>query len=237
MKKTGTTTISIVCSDGIVMAADKRMTAGNMIADRETNKVLPFVDDIAVTTAGTVSEIQRTLKIAKAELKLLEVRTNRKITVKDAANLLVGMAYVSVRQMGDWGVTAFLIAGKDINGFSLYDAGADGTLKKEEKFASDGSGSIFALPILESKYKKGMTVKEGVQLAIEALNRLGIKPIKSSIRGGTDGSRLSYMGLPTPNLFAGGHNFHAYTEYVAIQDMHEAVKMIVTLAQVWEEKS
>ena len=75
------------------------------------------------------------------------------------------------------------------------------------------------------------------EYAVEALNRLGIEPIKSSIRGGTDGSRLSYMGLPTPNLFAGGHNFHAYTEYIAIQDMHEAVKMIVTLSQVWEEKS
>jgi tripeptide aminopeptidase len=73
--------------------------------------------------------------------------------------------------------------------------------------------------------------------AIEALNRLGIKPINSAIRGGTDGSRLSYMGLPTPNLFAGGHNFHAYTEYVAVQDMEAAVKMIVTLAQVWGEKS
>ncbi len=75
------------------------------------------------------------------------------------------------------------------------------------------------------------------EFAVEALNRLGIKPIHSSIRGGTDGSRLSFMGLPTPNLFAGGHNFHAYTEYVAIQDMQEAVKMIVTLANVWEEKS
>ena len=73
--------------------------------------------------------------------------------------------------------------------------------------------------------------------AVEALNKLNVKPIKSSIRGGTDGSKLSYMGLPTPNLFAGGHNFHAYTEYVAIQDMEMAVKMMVTLAQVWEEKS
>ena len=73
--------------------------------------------------------------------------------------------------------------------------------------------------------------------AIEALNRLGIKPINSAIRGGTDGSRLSYMGLPTPNLFAGGHNFHAYTEYVAIQDMEAVVKMIATLANVWEEKA
>jgi tripeptide aminopeptidase len=75
------------------------------------------------------------------------------------------------------------------------------------------------------------------QNAVEALERLNIKPIQSAIRGGTDGSRLSYMGLPTPNLFAGGHNFHANTEYVAIQDMEMAVKMIVTLAQIWEEKA
>jgi tripeptide aminopeptidase len=73
--------------------------------------------------------------------------------------------------------------------------------------------------------------------AIEALNRLGIKPINSAIRGGTDGARLSYIGLPTPNLFAGGHNFHGFLEYVAVQDMEAAVKMIVTLANVWEDKA
>lgn len=73
--------------------------------------------------------------------------------------------------------------------------------------------------------------------ALEALKILDVKPIQSAIRGGTDGSRLSYMGLPTPNLFAGGHNFHAITEYVAIQDMQMAVKMIVTIAQVVEEKA
>jgi tripeptide aminopeptidase len=75
------------------------------------------------------------------------------------------------------------------------------------------------------------------QYALEALDRLNIKPIKAAIRGGTDGSRLSYMNLPTPNLFAGGHNFHAITEYVAVQDMEAATKMIVTLCHVWEEKS
>ncbi|MHB9040023.1 MAG: peptidase T [Melioribacteraceae bacterium] len=73
--------------------------------------------------------------------------------------------------------------------------------------------------------------------ALEALKLLGIKPIQSAIRGGTDGSRLSIMGLPTPNLFAGGHNFHGFLEYVAVQDMEAAVKMIVTLANVWEEKA
>ncbi len=73
--------------------------------------------------------------------------------------------------------------------------------------------------------------------AVEALNRLGIKPINSAIRGGTDGARLSFMGLPAPNLFAGGHNFHGFLEYIAVQDMEAAVKMIVTLANVWEDKA
>lgn len=75
------------------------------------------------------------------------------------------------------------------------------------------------------------------EYAVEALKRLNIKPINSAIRGGTDGARLSFMGLPAPNLFAGGHNFHGFLEYVAIQDMEAAVKMIVTLANVWEEKA
>ncbi len=73
--------------------------------------------------------------------------------------------------------------------------------------------------------------------ALEALKRLNITPIQSAIRGGTDGSKLSFMGLPTPNLFAGGHNFHAITEYVAIQDMEMATKTIVELCQIWEEKA
>jgi len=73
--------------------------------------------------------------------------------------------------------------------------------------------------------------------ALEALKRLNIKPIQHPIRGGTDGSRLSFMGLPTPNLFAGGHNFHAITEYVAVQDMEMATQTIVELCKIWEEKA
>ena len=73
--------------------------------------------------------------------------------------------------------------------------------------------------------------------ALEALNRLNIKPIQHPIRGGTDGSRLSFMGLPTPNLFAGGHNFHAITEYVAVQDMEMATKTIIEICKIWEENA
>jgi len=74
--------------------------------------------------------------------------------------------------------------------------------------------------------------------ALEALKRAGFPdPIQSSIRGGTDGSRLSFMGLPCPNLFAGEHAFHSKQEWVSVQDMEKAAETIVHLAQVWEEKA
>lgn len=73
--------------------------------------------------------------------------------------------------------------------------------------------------------------------AIIAMERLSIKPIMHPIRGGTDGSRLSFMGLPAPNIFAGEHSFHSQLEWVAVQDMEMAVKTIVGVAKVWEEKA
>ncbi|MEW6767916.1 MAG: peptidase T [Pseudomonadota bacterium] len=73
--------------------------------------------------------------------------------------------------------------------------------------------------------------------AMEAITRAGLKPIRSSIRGGTDGSRLSFMGLPCPNIFAGEHAFHSRLEWVSVQDMEAAVRTIVHLAAIWEEKA
>jgi len=71
---------------------------------------------------------------------------------------------------------------------------------------------------------------------VEAMKRLNIKPIFSPIRGGTDGSRLSFMGLPTPNIFAGEHSFHSKLEWVARQDMELVVRLLVEVCMVWEEK-
>ncbi len=77
-----------------------------------------------------------------------------------------------------------------------------------------------------------------VDYAIEALRRAGFEqPLRRAIRGGTDGSRLSFMGLPCPNLFAGEHAFHSKYEWVSVQDMEKAAETIVHLAQVWEERS
>jgi tripeptide aminopeptidase len=81
------------------------------------------------------------------------------------------------------------------------------------------------------------TCPQVVDYAVEAINRVELKPILSSIRGGTDGSRLSFMGLPCPNIFAGEHAFHSKQEWVSIQDMQKAVDVIVCLSVIWEEKS
>lgn len=76
-----------------------------------------------------------------------------------------------------------------------------------------------------------------VEHAMEAIRRTGVKPVLSSIRGGTDGSRLSFMGLPCPNIYAGEHAFHSKQEWVSVQDMQKAVETIVHLVNIWEEKS
>lgn len=76
-----------------------------------------------------------------------------------------------------------------------------------------------------------------VQYAVEAIERAGMEPSRSSIRGGTDGSRLSFMGLPCPNIFAGEHAFHSKHEWVSRQDMHKAVMTCVHIACLWEENA
>jgi tripeptide aminopeptidase len=73
--------------------------------------------------------------------------------------------------------------------------------------------------------------------AMEAVRRTGLTPVKGSIRGGTDGARLSFMGLPCPNIFAGEHAFHSRLEWVSVQDMEKAVQTIVHLAMIWEEQA
>ena len=76
-----------------------------------------------------------------------------------------------------------------------------------------------------------------VERALEAVRRAGLEPVRHAIRGGTDGSHLSYQGLPTPNIFTGGHNYHSPREWIAVPDMEKAVETIVHLARIWAEES
>jgi tripeptide aminopeptidase len=75
-----------------------------------------------------------------------------------------------------------------------------------------------------------------VQWAEEAIRNCGIEPVITPVRGGTDGARLSYMGLPCPNIFTGGHNFHGRYEYIPLQSMEAAVKVILELVEIVSEK-
>lgn len=109
-----------------------------------------------------------------------------------------------------------------------------------EKVVAQFPGSKLEFEVMEQYRNMKQVLKDHPaveEYAMEAMKRLEIKPIQNPIRGGTDGSRLSFMGLPTPNLFAGGHSFHAITEWVAIQDMEMAVNLIVTIASIYEEKA
>ena len=171
MLKTGTTTVGIACKEGIVLAADKRATAGSMIVDKRAEKVHQISDDFAVTIAGGVSDAQLMIKLIKAELKLKEVRTNKKPTAKEAANLLGGFLYSNIRRMSMLpGIAHFLLGGKDNEGTHLYDLFPDGSVTRIKDYVSSGSGSVFAYGVLETQYKPDMTTAEGVKLAVKAVN-------------------------------------------------------------------
>jgi proteasome beta subunit len=170
--KTGTTTIGIVCSDGIVLAADKRATMGDgiFIGHKAVDKVLNITDKIAVTTAGNVSDIQLLVKLTKAELKLKNLRTKIESSVREAANLFAMLTYENIRKFSPLiGITAFLVGGVDESGFWLYDVMPDGSALEHKDFVSTGSGSVVAYGVLEDSYKKDLTLDEGAKLAVRAL--------------------------------------------------------------------
>jgi proteasome beta subunit len=169
--KTGTTTVGILCADGLILGADKRATAGNMIVDNKAQKIHEIGDEMAVTTAGLVSDAQLLTKYIKAELKLKEIRTGQKPSMKEAGNLLAGMVYQNIRKMSMIpGIAHFLMGGKDDTGYYIYDIFPDGSITAVDKFISSGSGSVFAYGVLETMYKKDIKMDEGVKLVIRSIN-------------------------------------------------------------------
>lgn len=131
--------------------------------------------------------------------------------------------------------------------FIIRDFTTDGLMEKEdlvrnlaEKVLLDFPGSSMEIKVTE-QYRNMKTIlaefPEVVENAKLAMEMAGLNPIKRSIRGGTDGSRLSFMGLPCPNIFAGEHAFHSKLEWVSVQDMEKAVEVIVNICKVWEEKA
>ena len=168
--KTGTTTVGIVCKDGVVIAADKRSSFGgeggvSYIAGKAADKIHEVLPNIIVTTAGTASDTRRVIRLAKAELKLKELKSRTPPTIKQAANLFSSIAYQSIRNPSMIpSITHFLLAGYDYNGFYLYDVSADGFLDEKDDYAVSGSGLVHVNPILDSDYKKDITLEQGIEL-------------------------------------------------------------------------
>jgi len=171
LMKTGTTTLALMCKDGIVLAADRRATSGYLIAHKKFDKILNITDNIAVTVAGTVSDVQLLAKYIKAELKLKKIRTDRENTVKEATNLLAMLVYNNIRKMSMIpGISHFIIGGKDDLGFHIYDLSPDGSIAEMDDYTTSGSGSVMVYGVLETLYKKNMSVEEGIKLAGKSIN-------------------------------------------------------------------
>lgn|SRR3989338_162046 len=165
MLNTGTTTVGLVCSDGIVMATDKRATMGYFIASKDVQKVFQLDDKIAMTVAGSVADAQALVRIMQAEFKLYKLKHGRNITVKSAATLLANIMY-QYKYFPFY--VQLLIGGMDEKG-EIYSVDALGGVT-EEKCTSTGSGSPMALGLLEEMYVKDGSIKENAKIAIKAVS-------------------------------------------------------------------
>lgn len=166
VRKTGTTTLAMVCKDGVVVAADKKATMGYLIANKESDKIQSLDDHIAMTVAGVWGDAQALTRYLKAEFSLFRLNNGRKISVKSAAslvsNILQNNKYYPY-------YVQLIVAGFDDDGPSIYTLDAIGSSEEERKFFSTGSGSPMALGVLEDSYKEGMTAEEGSKLAYRAI--------------------------------------------------------------------
>jgi proteasome beta subunit len=166
--KTGTTTIGIVNSDGVVLASEHRATMGNFIAHKETQKVFKIDDNLGLTTAGLVGDAQVLARFVKAEVELYKLRRQAPMSVKAAATL---MSNILRRGGGSQGFfyVGLIIGGHDSEGGHVYSLDAAGG-SIPDNYISVGSGSPYAYGVLEDHYKKDLPLTDAIDLAIRAVN-------------------------------------------------------------------
>ncbi|MCL2550136.1 MAG: archaeal proteasome endopeptidase complex subunit beta [Methanimicrococcus sp.] len=163
----GTTTVGVVCSDGIVLASERRATMGHFIASRDAKKVYKIGDTVGLTIAGSVGDAQQIVRYMTVESKLYEMRRKEPVTIKGMTTMLSNI--LNSNRYYPYSVQ-LLIGGVDKNGPALYSLDAMGGMIEETNAVSTGSGSPIAYGVLEDNYVKGMTVDEGAELAIRALH-------------------------------------------------------------------
>ncbi|WP_456421155.1 archaeal proteasome endopeptidase complex subunit beta [Thermococcus sp.] len=160
----GTTTVGVVCMDGVVLAADRRASLGNMVLSEGVTKIFQIDDHLALAGAGSVGDILSLVRLLRAEAKLYRARVGREMSVKALATLTSNILHGS-RYFPYFGW--FLIAGYDERP-RLYSIDMAGGVT-EDKFTSAGSGMEFAFSILEDNYRDDLSLEDGIRLALKAI--------------------------------------------------------------------
>jgi proteasome beta subunit len=163
---TGTTTMGVVCRDGIVLGTDTRATLGTFVAHKKAKKVYPIDDHVAMTIAGGVADAQTVVEMLRANSKLYKYEKGLPIPISAvarlAANVLFSSRYFPF-------ILQSIIGGVDDQGAHIFALDPLGSVT-EEKCVSTGSGSPIAYGVLETAYKEGMAVKEAIPLVVRAVN-------------------------------------------------------------------
>ncbi|MEM3536701.1 MAG: archaeal proteasome endopeptidase complex subunit beta [Candidatus Bathyarchaeia archaeon] len=162
----GTTTIGVVCKDGVIMASDTRVTMGFYVAHKHGKKIYKIDDHLAMTIAGTVADAQRTVDILTANSQLYKLNMGRPIPVNSAARLVANLLFSSRYAPL---LTQVLVGGVDDTGPHVFSLDPFGSLT-EEKCVATGSGSPIAYGILEDRYKEDVSVKEFLPVIVKAVN-------------------------------------------------------------------
>lgn len=165
--KKGTTTVGLICGEGVVLASEKRATMGSFISSKAAKKIYQIDDHLGITTAGVVGDAQALIRIMSVEVKLYKVRREEPMTVRALATLLSnvmnGQRYYPY-------IVQLLVGGIDRNGAHIFTIDPLGGNTEELEVAATGSGSPIAYGVLEDRYSKDMSVDEGIALAIQALH-------------------------------------------------------------------
>jgi len=161
----GATTIGVVCSDGVVLASEKRVSYGYLVMSRVGKKVFRVTDSIGAACAGLVSDMQILIREVEAYANLFKLDANRPIGVKSAAKVMSNLLFS--RRLFPL-ITQTIVGGLDEEGASLYVLDVLGSVIPD-KYAAVGSGAEIALGVLEQGYKDGLTVKEARDLVTRAI--------------------------------------------------------------------
>jgi proteasome beta subunit len=161
--KTGTTTIGLTTAEGVVLATDMRASAGNMVASKNARKILEIHPTAALTIAGSVSAAQSLVNSLRAEVRLYETRRDTEMSLQALANLTSNFL-----RSGSFQIVQPVLGGVDDEGSHIYSIGPSGSVM-EETYAVSGSGSPFALGVLEQQYDEGSSIDDAKPIAARAV--------------------------------------------------------------------